>query len=325
MSFLSPAWLLAVLAVPALLALQALARRRRRRYAVRFPAVATLAAAAAAVPVAAWRRTVPVALALAGVAALAVAMARPVHMVRVPIERASIVLVTDHSGSMQATDVNPTRIAAVRRATQTFLDQVPDPLRVGVVGFSDRADVVQAPTTDRAAAARTLDAQTAQGATATGDALQTALDLLRTTTKTTSGKKPPVAVVLLSDGATTAGTDPLIVAREAARRHVPVYTVALGKQGTILEQPGSFGFGGGQQGIDVSPDPATLSAISRLTHATAFTVDDAERLTSIYKSLGSRLGTKSTEREVTKSFAIAGFVLLLGAGIGSASVRSRWT
>jgi Ca-activated chloride channel family protein len=105
MSFASPAWLLALLALPLLAALHVLAGRRRRRYAVRFTGVSTLRLAVGATP--AWRKHLPAALALAAAAALVLALAKPQHSVAVPVRSASIMLVTDHSRSMEATDVSP--------------------------------------------------------------------------------------------------------------------------------------------------------------------------------------------------------------------------
>src|SRR4051794_3942172 len=107
MSFASPIFLLALLAVPALLLLQHAARRRAQRYALRFPAVGNAELAAAAGPPA-WRRYVPTVLALLAFSALAFALAKPQRTVGVQVRKANIILVLDHSGSMQAEDVSPT-------------------------------------------------------------------------------------------------------------------------------------------------------------------------------------------------------------------------
>src|SRR5690349_12269094 len=123
MGFASPLWLLALLLVPLVAWAYARSRARARRYAVRFPAVASLKLAAGTVP--AWRRHLPAVLALAALTALALAVARPTATARVPVERASIMLVTDHSGSMQATDVQPTRLEAATAAANQFIDKVP--------------------------------------------------------------------------------------------------------------------------------------------------------------------------------------------------------
>jgi Ca-activated chloride channel family protein len=307
LSFGAPLGLLALLIIPiALLALWA-ARRRRTAYAIRFPAAASLALAAGVVSP--WRRHLPTALALAAIASLAVALAKPQRTVAVPVQGASVVLVTDHSGSMAATDVEPDRLSAAEDAAETFLSRLPSATRVGVVAYSDGPDGTLAPTTDRDRVRATIEAQSAVGATATGEALQTALDTLAP-----SGKKaarPASAIVLLSDGKTTTGRDPVGVARIAKRLGVPIYTVALGTADATIPNPLSPL----SPPIAVPPDPETLKQIAKLSGGRSFTSDDAGQLRSIYSELGSRLATKHQQREITAGFAGAGLVLLLAAGL----------
>lgn len=303
-SFAEPTLLLGLLLVPLALLAYAVSRRRARRYAVRFTAVPALLAAAGVVP--AWRRHVPAVLALAALAALVLAAAKPQRTAAVAIERASIVLVTDHSRSMLADDVQPDRLRAAQRAANAFIDKLPAAVRVGVVAFSDSPDAVQAPTTDHEAVRELIDAQVADGATATGDALQVALETLAQDRQ--GGQRPPSAIVLLSDGKTTVGSDPLEAAQRAASLRIPIYTVALGTSEATVPNPNSFG-----PPLAVAPDPETLREIAQASRGRAFTAEDDERLASIYRALGSQLGTKQERREVTAAFAIGGLVLLLGA------------
>ena len=159
----------------------------------------------------------PPALGLLALAGLLAALARPQVSVAVPAEQASIVLAMDHSGSMQATDVAPSRLAATVAAGERFLDEVPREVRVGGVVFDHRAEAVQAPTRDRAALrAGPARGDAPSGGTATGDALATSLAMLRAR-QAQGERRPPAAVVLLSDGTSTHGRDPLPVADEAAR------------------------------------------------------------------------------------------------------------
>jgi Ca-activated chloride channel homolog len=291
----------------ALLAYQA-SRRRGSRYAVRFTAVPALKIAAGTVP--AWRRHVPAALALAALAALVLALAKPQKTIAVPVERASIMLVTDHSRSMSATDVEPDRLSAAQRAARTFINQLPDQVRLGAVAFSDTPDAVQAPSSDHDDARGIVDGQVADGATATGAALEVAIDALKNDRQ--NGKRPPSAIVLLSDGKTTVPPDPVPVARTAGQLKIPIYTVALGTRDATVPNPNPFG-----TPLLVAPDPETLRQIAQVSGGRAFTAEDSDSLKSIYKTLGSQLGTKKQKKQITASFAIGGLVLLLGAGMSS--------
>jgi len=162
MSFGEPTFLIGLLLVPMAVLAQVAGRQRARRHAVRFTGVSTLKLAAATIP--SWRRHVPAALALAALSALVLALAKPERTVAVPLERASIMLVTDHSRSMLANDVSPNRLTAAKRSASTFLNELPRRIRVGVVAFSDAPDAVQAPTTDHGETRQIIQVQVADGA-----------------------------------------------------------------------------------------------------------------------------------------------------------------
>jgi Ca-activated chloride channel family protein len=313
-SFAQPLWLLSLLAIPLVLAALAVQRRRARRFAVRFTGVQTLKLADLATP--SWRRYLPPALALLALAALALALAKPEHTVAVPVGRASIMLVTDHSLSMEATDVQPDRLTAAQQAAHSFLDRLPSQVAVGAVAFSDSPDAVQAPSEDHSAARRIVDAQQANGATDTGDALAVAIEALTNTTH--AGKRPPSSIVLLSDGRTTTGRDPVFVAREAGKLHIPIYTVSLGTSDALIPNPGGFG-----PPVPVPPDPELLAQIARASGGRAFNAEDEGTLSSIYKSLGSSLGSKGEKREITAAFALGGLALLVAAAAAAVRITGR--
>jgi Ca-activated chloride channel homolog len=309
-SFGAPLWLFALALVPAALAAYVRARRRAKRYVIRFPAVSTLREAVVTAP--SWERHVPAALALAAVAMLVIALARPHVPYRVATNEASLMLVTDHSGSMAADDVQPTRLAAAVSAANTFIDQLPGSVRVGAIGFGSSPDLVQAPVTNHDAARALIDSQSPDGGTDTGDALALALQLLQGA----NPRHPPAAIVLLSDGAANAGPDPVTVSQQAARDRIPIYTVALGTPGGVLVEP--FG-----QSVAVPPDPQLMAQIAQVSGARAFNAQSADQLSSIYKRLGTELGTVSRKREITVVFAIAGLVLLVAAAAGSVRSSGR--
>ena len=300
MTFASPAFLAALAVVPLALAFHVLSRRRARRYAVRYPAVATLAPLLPRV--ASWRRQVPLALFLASLAALALALARPHVTVAVPKEQASIVLVTDVSRSMLADDVDPNRMEAARAAALHFLDEVPNAVRVGAVAFSSDPHTIEPPTDDRDKLKDLIDSLSADGGTAAGDALAAALNLVDAPDK----DRPPAAIVLLSDGETTTGRDPLPVARRAGRLGVPIHTVSLGTETAVITMPdGSL--------VPVPPDPEAMRRIAELSGGRAFEVDDADELSGLYEELGSQVTTKKEKREITVAFAAGGIALLMAA------------
>jgi Ca-activated chloride channel homolog len=310
MSFASPLWLAALALIPIAILAAMAARRRARRYAVRFPAVSTLAVAAA--EGVSWRRYLPAACLLAAIAALAFALARPHLSYSAPVDRASVMLVTDHSGSMAATDVKPTRLGAAEAAANSFIDQLPGNVLVGAIAFSSTPDAVQAPVTNHIAAREVINQQTANGSTATGDALQLALQLLRGADK----KHPPSAIVLLSDGAANAGIDVSTVARQAAQDKIPIDTVALGTPDGVLPSPDPF-----QPPTAVPPDPQLMQEIAQLSGGRSFNAQSADELSSIYKGLGHQLGSVTRKRDVTAAFAIGGLAFLLIGAAGS----TRWS
>jgi Ca-activated chloride channel family protein len=309
MSFGAPLWLLVLAVVPVALAAYIRARRRAGRYAVRFTALPTLRQAVAAAP--SWERHVPAVLALAAVALLAVALAHPRITHLVAVGDSSLMLVTDHSGSMAADDVKPSRLAAAEAAANTLIDQLPGNVRVGAIGFGSSPDAVQGPVTNHAAARAIIDDQIANGGTDTGDALRLAVQLL----DGGNSKHPPAAIVLLSDGAANEGPDPVSVATQSGRDRIPIYTVALGTPDGVLPSPDPFG-----APQPVPPDPQLMDRIAQVSGARAFDAQSADQLSSIYKHLGGQLGTVARKREITDVFAIAALVALAGAAAGSV----RW-
>ena len=302
MSFQAPAFLLALLLVPLAALAYGVAQRRRRAAADAFATPAVRASALPRTP--GWRRHAPVALYGLALSALAIALARPEATIAVPAEQATIVLAIDRSGSMRATDVKPTRLEAMQAAANRFLDRVPRRVKVGAVAFNTKADVLEAPTTDRAPVRAAIEALTAGGGTATGDALNASLELIRRG----GPDRPPAAVVLISDGESTAGRDPVEAAREAADLGVPVYTVALGTPGaTIVDAKGRT--------QPAPPDPETLRAMAEASGGQSFAVEDADALNQVYERLGSQVATERKPREITAAFAGGALVLVAGGAL----------
>ena len=245
---------------------------------------------------------------------LIVGVARPHATVNVKREEATIVLAIDVSRSMKATDVEPTRLDAARVAAKTFLDEVPEKFKVGVVSFATRAVVGVAPTADRSLVISSLDTLKPGEGTAIGDAV--ALSLLVGRPKDANAEAPPRAVVVISDGAQDGGRiQPDEAAVQAKKLGVPVYTVLVGTEAGVVEEQVTGGF---RRIIRVPANPETLQEVAKATGGEYFAAPDAAALQRVYEELGSRLGTHRQDREITDLFAALAAGLLLVGGVTSA-------
>jgi Ca-activated chloride channel family protein len=315
MSFGAPLFLAGLILIPALVVGYVRHQRFRRHAAAAFATPALLASVAPRRP--GWRRHAPMFAFALALAVLIVAAAKPQKTVAVPVERASIMLATDVSGSMEATDVKPSRLVAARRAARQFINGVPRGVNIGIMAFNGRPRVLQSPTPARDDIETALSRLSPSGGTATGDAITAAVRVLRQPTGINK-KPPPSAIVLLSDGASTKGKNPIAAAQEAKRAKIPVYTVALGTPAGTIEVPRPGG-AGGTETRRVPPDPDSLAQIARASGGQTFTADNASDLKRVYQKLGSQLGTEKRKRQLTSSFAGGALVLLLaGAGMSLA-------
>jgi Ca-activated chloride channel family protein len=313
-SFQAPLVLALLVLVPLAVVGYVLAQRRRRRFAVRYTNVDVLAGVAGR----SWTRHLPAALALMALATLLVALARPQHTVAAERREATVLLVTDTSGSMLATDVKPTRLAAAQAAARTFAQKIPDQFRLGLIGFGSGAQQLAEPTTDHARVVAAINALQVKGATAMGDALRAAIDSARLPIPDGLGgsRRLPAAIVLLSDGASTRGEDPIDVVQQTKKYRIPIYTVALGTANGTLNHSNAKGKVTSEK---VPPDALTLQDIARDTGGQFFAAPDARKLEAVYANLGTRLAKTKEKRQVTSAFAGGALVLLLvGAGLGMA-------
>ena len=185
------------------------------------------------------------------------------------------------------------------------------------MALSSKPRVLASPTRDRVAIDQALDQLTARGGTGTGEAITAATNILKRAPGV-NGKRPPSAIVLLSDGAATGKVDPVAAAQAARKLRIPIYTVALGTaQGTItVPRPG----GRGHETRSVPPDPQSLAEVAKASGGKTYTAADTNKLSDVYKSLGSLLGTKNEKRQITAGFAGGALVLLL---LGAA-MSLRW-
>jgi Ca-activated chloride channel homolog len=265
----------------------------------------------------------------------------------VPREDATVILTMDVSGSMKATDVSPTRLDAARAAALSFIDQLPDKVRVGLVAFASEPVTLVSPTTDREQVKSALDSLRPRDGTAMGDALMQVLDIAekiqaenadkpdasatpapsatpnasadpnasKVPTDQPSGQ-PLVAAILLSDGANSTGaTEPLDAAQRAAKLNVPIYTIGLGTPDGTVTVPDQFGQ---EVTLPVPPDTQTLQQIAETTGGKSFDAPTAEDLKQVYANLESRIGYTQERQEVTFALVGAGLLLVMaGAGLSA--------
>jgi len=310
-SFAAPLFLLALLAVPLIVVAYVGFERRRRTGERAFATPETMPSVAPSRP--GWHRHAPMAAYAVAITGLALALARPEATVAVPDGQAAVMLTTDRSVSMSARDVSPTRLEAARRAADSFLDEVPEDARVGSVVYNDRVRDVETPSTDRARVREALEGLQARGGTATGDALAASMAALEPA-RGRSGERPgPAAIVLLSDGYSTLGRDPLVVAREARRQGIRVHTVALGTDRGEIERRTRTG----TVNRRVPPDRESLRRIADASGGRAFATADELQLDAVYEELGEQLGTREERREVTAGFAGLAAVMLVAGGLMS--------
>ena len=271
--FEDPAWLLVLIAPVALLAIYVAVQERRRRRMRRF-------AAAASSSTSPWRH-LPMVLLLVALVPLSIALAQPSRDVRVPRNRAVVMLAVDVSQSMMATDVEPNRLVAAEHAAKQFAQQVTPGVNLGLIAFAGMPNVLVAPSPDHQLTVSALDNLKPADSTATGEAIFSALQSISTVNAVLKGpddKPPPAIIVLLSDGKENKPDDPnnpegaYTAARAAKEQGVTISTIAFGTPAGHVELK--------NETLPVPVDDETMKMIARLSGgqtASAATVDELNR------------------------------------------------
>jgi Ca-activated chloride channel family protein len=277
-----------------------------------------------------YRRHIPPALFLLGLAIMIAAIARPTAVVTLPSQHETVILAMDVSGSMRATDVEPNRLVAAQVAAKAFIEQQPENVRIGIVAFAGTATVAQAPTRSKEDLIAAIERFQLQRATAIGSAILVSLATIfpnsgidvATFGMEQKGQKPastapkPVppgsynsaVIILLTDGQRTTGPDSIAAARLAAERGVRIYTVGIGTpEGKVV------GFEGWS--MHVRLDEETLKTIADVTRGEYFYAGNAPDLKKVYEGLNAKLVMETKKTEITALFAAAAAALVLLAAL----------
>lgn len=287
----------------------------------------------------ALRRHLPVAFYLLAVAALTVAMARPIAAIPLPVNRAALILAIDVSKSMIGEDVKPNRLKAAQQGALDVLASVPGSAKVGLIVFSDYAQVLVPPTTEREPLKEAIANLKIQQATGVGSAIVEALRALpgrkellgdrlerllqsqqrnlpfvvppQTPPPTISPDDlPPAAIVIFSDGVSNLGVDPNQAAALAKEAKVKVYSVGIGTpEGSVMQVDGQL--------VLVPFDATLLQRIAQLTGGQYFDRSSSEELRRVYKQLGRSIGWERRRTEVTSFLAAGAGVLMIAGGLFS--------
>lgn len=357
MRFIWPDFLWGLLALPLLVALYIWILRRRRRNAVRYASLSLVRQAVG--PGQRWRRHIPPALLLGGVAAALIAAARPAANVVLPADYMTIVLAIDVSRSMLANDVEPNRIHAAQTAAREFIRELPDGIRVGIVTFAGSAQVVQAVTDRKEDLIAAIDRFQLQRATATGSGLLVALATLIpeagidlesllygqgfgrdggrsrggiesrapvTSPPPKSAAKPPAAAA--APGSYTGGA--IVLLSDGRRTNGPDPVMAARKAAELGVRVYTVGFGTANGSIPgyegwsfyVRLDEDALKAVARVTEAEYFYAGSALDLRKVYQHLSSRFSLERRDTEISSLFAAgAAFLCLLAFGLSAVWYR----
>ena len=307
MTFQSPLLLLGLLAVPLLIGLYLASQRRRQAYTVRFTNLALLNQVVGKGP--GFRRHLPAILFVAGLAGLLLSMARPQATIRIPKGQTSVVLAVDVSGSMAATDVQPTRIDAAISAGRTLIDKLPGSAQIGLVIFNAQAQVIAPLTSDKGSVKDALGTLSPGGGTAIGDAIQASVAQLASIVDPNGPKSQNYArVILLTDGSSNTGIDNMTAAANATRAHIPVDTIGVGSRNqTVMVQ------GVAVDGVDEQ----ALQQISSATGGKYYFAADEGQLNKIYSDLGSHIGWVTSKVDLTIPVLALGTLILVIGGLFS--------
>src|SRR5690242_10870486 len=307
------AWFfLFLIAVAAIVVLYVVVQLARHRRMLRFANMELLESVAPKRP-SRWRH-LPAILLVLSLLLLTVAMAGPRNDIRIPRNRAVVMLVIDVSQSMRATDVSPNRLAAAQDASKQFADELTPGINLGLIAYAGTATVLVSPTTNREATKAAIDKLQLADRTATGEGIFTALQAIATVGAVIGGgdTPPPARIVLFSDGKETMPTNPdnpkgaFTAARTAKDQGVPISTISFGTPYGFVE------INGQRQPVPV--DDSTMKKVAELSGGNHYGASNLQELKQVYASLQQQIGYETIRGDASVGWVRLGaFVLALAA------------
>lgn len=314
-------WFLFLIVVAGLVALYIAVQRARKQRILRFANMELLESVAPKQPTR-WRH-VPAILLVSSLVLFTIAMAGPTNDVRIPRNRAVVMLVIDVSQSMRATDVSPSRLVAAQEAAKQFADQLTPGINLGLIAYAGTATVLVQPTTNREATKNGLDKLQLADRTATGEGIFTALQAIATVGAVIGGgdEPPPARIVLMSDGKETVPSNPdnpkgaFTAARTAHDQGVPISTVSFGTPYGYVEI--------NDQRQPVPVDDDMLKKIAQLSGGDAFTASSLEQLKAVFTSLQQQIGYETIKGDASVGWLRLGALVLALAGVAALLINRR--
>ena len=232
-------------------------------------------------------------------------VAGPTHDMRIPRNRAVVLLVIDVSQSMRATDISPSRTAAAQDAAKQFAGELTPGINLGLIAYAGTASVLVSPTTNRDATKRAIDTLQVADRTATGEGIFSALQAIATVAAVIGGgdTPPPARIVLFSDGKETMPSNPdnpkgaFTAARTAKDQGVPISTTSFGTPNGYVEMNG--------QRQPVPVDDETMKKVAQLSGGTAYNASSVAELKNVYATLQEQVGYESARGDASAGAVVA--------------------
>ncbi|WP_156690322.1 VWA domain-containing protein [Mycobacterium sp. Marseille-P9652] len=309
------------LAVAGLAALYVVMQLARQRRMLRFANMELLESVAPQRP-SRWRH-VPAILLVLSLVLFTIAMAGPTNDVRIPRNRAVVMLVIDVSQSMRATDVQPNRMAAAQEAAKQFADELTPGINLGLIEYAGTATVLVQPTTNREATKIGLDKLQFADRTATGEGIFTALQAIATVGAVIGGgdKPPPARIVLFSDGKETMPTNPdnpkgaFTAARTAKDQGVPISTISFGTPYGFVEI--------NDQRQPVPVDDSTMKKVAELSGGSWYNAASLAELKAVYATLQEQIGYETIKGDASVGWVRLGALVLAVAALAALLINRR--